>query len=81
MDRDHRSNDDQAVAVQEVFVPAVYEIRWLPNGAVETFYGSRGNYYEVSESDRLDLHCTPVWCRRCAKITEGEQLPTLEATD
>jgi hypothetical protein len=62
-------------------MPAFYEIRWLPNGPTEAFAGSRGNYYEFSESDRLDLHSVPVWCQRCAKITQGEHLSTIEEID
>jgi len=62
-------------------MPALYEIRWLPDGPIEQFAGSRGNYYEFSESDRLELHSVPVWCHRCAKITDGEYLSTLEEID
>src|SRR3954452_21170498 len=62
-------------------MPGLYEIRWLPNGPTETFAGSRGNYYEFSESDRLDLHSAPVWCHRCATITHGEDLSTVEEID
>src|SRR5688500_1465055 len=62
-------------------MPALYEIRWLPDGPTERFAGSRGNYYEFSEFDRLDLHSVPVWCCRCARITHGEDLSTLEEID
>ena len=62
-------------------MPAVYEIRWLPHGPIEQFFGSRGNYYEFSESDRLDLHSVPVWWHRCARFTEGEYLSTVEEID
>jgi hypothetical protein len=59
----------------------MYEIRWLPNGTTEPFAGSRGNYYEFSESDRLDLYSVPVWCHRCRRITDGEDLSTVEEID
>jgi hypothetical protein len=63
------------------FMPGLYEIRWLPSDRVKRFHGSRGNYYEFSESDRLDLHSEPIWCRRCADITHGEYLSTIEKLD
>lgn len=59
----------------------MYEIRRLPDGPTEQFAGSRGNYYEFSESDRLDLHSVPVWCHRCGKITHGEDLSTVREID
>jgi hypothetical protein len=62
-------------------MPALYEIRWLSDGRTEKFAGSRGNYYELGDSEHLDLHSTPVWCHRCAKITDGEVLSTLEEID
>jgi hypothetical protein len=62
-------------------MPASYEIRRLPDGPIEEFFGSRGNYYEFSESDRLDLHSVPVWCACCAEFTEGEDLSTVEEID
>src|SRR5947207_1283413 len=62
-------------------MPGIYKIRWLPDGQTENFAGSRGNYYEFSETDRLDLHSSPVWCHRCSKITHGEDLSTLENID
>jgi hypothetical protein len=62
-------------------MPAFYEIRWLPEGRTDKFAGSRGNYYEFSKSDRLDLHSVPVWCHRCGKITHGEELSTIDDID
>ena len=62
-------------------MPAFYEIRWLPDGKTEKFAGCRGNYYEFSESDRLDLHSAPIWCHRCRMITHGEALSTVEEID
>jgi hypothetical protein len=59
----------------------MYQIRWLPDGPTEEFAGSRGNYYEFAEADRLDLLSTPVWCHRCAQITHGEDLSTIEEID
>lgn len=62
-------------------MPGYYEIRWLPDGRTEKFAGSRGNYYEWSESDRLDLDSVPVWCRQCGRISHGENLSTVEEID
>ena len=62
-------------------MPAFYEIRWLPDGRTEKFAGSRGNYYEFSESDRLDVHSVPVWCQRCGTIAHGEDLSTVDEID
>jgi hypothetical protein len=63
------------------FMPGFYEIRWLPGGRVQSFAGSRGNYYEISENEHLDLISTPVWCRQCGTFTNGEYLPTLAEID
>jgi hypothetical protein len=62
-------------------MPAWYEIRWLPEGRTEKFAGSRGNYYEFSESDHLDVYSVPVWCHRCATVTHGENLSSVEEID
>src|SRR5689334_13399853 len=62
-------------------MPAMYEIHWLPNGPIEPFAGSRGNYYEFSDSDHLDLQSTPVWCHRCGRVTHGEDLSSVEELD
>src|SRR3954451_5521699 len=62
-------------------MPAVYEIKFLPSERVEFFAGSRGNYYEFEDGARLDMHTTAVWCRRCIKITHGEQIETLAEID
>lgn len=62
-------------------MPGLYQIHWLPSGRTEMFAGSRGNYYVISEQDRLGLHSVPVWCYRCERMTEGEQIPTLEELD
>jgi len=59
-------------------MPAFYEISFLPSERVEQFAGSRGNYYEFEDGTRLDMHTTPVWCRRCIEITHGEEIETLE---
>jgi hypothetical protein len=59
-------------------MPAMYEIRWQPDGPMEQFAGSRGNYYEFAESDHLDLYSVPVWCHRCGRITDGENLSSVE---
>jgi len=62
-------------------MPGYYEIRWLPDGRTEKFAGSRGHYYEFSESDRLEFDAGPVWCHRCGTITHGESLSTIEEID
>jgi hypothetical protein len=62
-------------------MPGFYEIRWLPSGRTEKFAGSRGNYYEFSESDRLDLHSEPGWCHHCGKVTHIENLSTVDELD
>jgi hypothetical protein len=62
-------------------MPAVYEIRFLPEGRVAHFVGSRGNYYEFPDGSHLDVQTTPVWCRRCGRVTNGEQIESLEEID
>jgi hypothetical protein len=62
-------------------MPGVYEIRYLPNGPITKFYGSRGNYYEFEDQSRLDMATTPVWCHHCGKITYGEKIEPLAEID
>ena len=62
-------------------MPGMYEIKYLPEGRVERFFGSRGNYYEFEDGSRLDVHTIPAWCRRCAGMTHGENVETLEEID
>ena len=59
-------------------MPACYEFMFFPEGRVEQFGGSRGNYYEFADGTRLDMHTTPVWCHNCGKIAHGEMIETLE---
>ena len=60
----------------------MYEIKFLPEGRVERFYGSRGNYYEFEDGSRLDMHTTPVWCRRCCgEVTHGERIESTQDID
>jgi hypothetical protein len=54
---------------------------FLPEGRVERFYGSRGNYYEFADGSHLDVYTEPVWCTRCLRVTNGEVIPTLESLD
>ena len=61
-------------------MPAFY-IRFLPEGRIETFAGSRGNYYELEDGAHVDLLSEPVWCHCCGKISHGEQLQTLRQID
>jgi hypothetical protein len=62
-------------------VPAYYEIKFLPDGRVEEFAGSRGNYYEFDDGSRLDVEAVPAWCRRCGDIAHGERVEPLEKID
>ena len=62
-------------------MPAMYEIRYQPQGKVERFYGSRGNYYEFEDGTRLDVHTTPAWCRACGGLTHGERIDSLARID
>jgi hypothetical protein len=62
-------------------VPASYTITFLPDGRVERFFGSRGNYYEFADGSHLDIYAEPVWCNRCHRVTHGEAIPTIEALD
>jgi hypothetical protein len=62
-------------------MPAVYEIRFLPDGRVQRVAGSRGNYYEFPDGSRIDMQTTPAWCRRCRELTEGESIESLKEID
>jgi hypothetical protein len=59
-------------------MPELYEIRWLPDGPIQSLVGSRGNHYELPNGEQLDLQSAPVWCHRCGKITLGEYLSSVE---
>jgi hypothetical protein len=62
-------------------MPAIYEITFRPDGSATEFAGSRGNYYEFEDGSHLDMETTPVWCRRCERVTHGEEIETLEVMD
>jgi hypothetical protein len=62
-------------------MPAVYEIKFLPGGEILEFYGSRGDYYELADGTHVDVRSQPVWCRRCGKFTDGEEIELLEEID
>lgn len=62
-------------------MPAMYEFRFLPEGRVQRFAGSRGNYYEFPDGSRIDVQTTPAWCRRCGKLSDGESIESLEQID
>src|SRR5689334_12324091 len=62
-------------------VPGFYEITFLPEGRVEQFAGSRGNYYEFEDGCHLDVETRPVWCRRCGRVTHGEAIASLVELD
>jgi hypothetical protein len=60
---------------------ALYKIRFLPEGREIERCGSRGNWYELEDGSRLKVQTTPIWCRRCNGITEGEQVESLGEID
>ncbi len=62
-------------------MPALYELRNLPQGTSKTLVGSRGNYYEFEDGSRIDVHSAPVWCRRCGDFVDGEVIESLEEID
>jgi hypothetical protein len=62
-------------------VPAFYALTYQPDGRVERFAGSRGNYYEWTDGTRLEMDTTPAWCHACAAVRHGEQLQTVEELD
>jgi hypothetical protein len=62
-------------------VPVLYEISYLPEGRVERFAGSWGDYYEFPDGSRLDVLTSPVWCRPCGRITLGEEIASVEEID
>ena len=62
-------------------MPRYYEITYLPGGRVEEFGGSRGNYYELADGTRLDLHPGPAWCRQCGGLSHGEEVEPLDEID
>jgi hypothetical protein len=62
-------------------MPAYYEIRQLPDGPIEEFGGTHGNYYHFSETDHLDLHTVLIWCDGCKNFNDGEDLSTVEEID
>lgn len=53
----------------------------MPEGRVAEYAGSRGNYYEFEDGSTLEVLTTPVWCRRCGGITDGEEVESVEAID
>jgi hypothetical protein len=59
-------------------MPAYYEIKFLPEGPVTRFAGSRGNYYEFEDGSHSDMETTPVWCHRCKEIIHGEEIESLD---
>jgi hypothetical protein len=62
-------------------MPALFEIRHLPQGTTLEFVGSRGNYYEFEDGSRIDVRSSPVWCRRCGDYTDGESIESLDEID
>ena len=62
-------------------MPALYRIKYLPDGPEMDVCGTRGNYYEFDDGSRLDVHTTLIWCRQCATIRDGERIESLEDID
>lgn len=62
-------------------MPASYRFTFLSEGRVQDFSGSRGNYYRLENGIHIRLHSAPVWCERCAKITHGENIDSIEEID
>ena len=62
-------------------MPAFYKIEYLPEGTVEEFAGSRGNYYEFEDGSTIDLQSEPVWCQQCGKVTHGESIEPIEVIE
>lgn len=59
----------------------MYQVRYLPEGRVERFSDSTGDYYEFEDGSRIDLQTAPVWCHRCGRLTHGEEVEPVEAID
>ncbi len=62
-------------------MPAIYEIRYLPRGNTEEYYGSRGNYYEFDDGSHIEVRSRLVWCRRCGQYADGESIESLDEID
>ncbi len=58
-------------------MPGMYEITLLPEKEVHCFYGTRGNYYQLPDGSKLDVHGNPVWCRQCQTFSEVEWLQSV----
>lgn len=62
-------------------MPAFYQLTFGPDGRIQRFAGTRGNYYEWPDGTRLEIDTTPAWCHRCAAVRHGERLETVEEID
>lgn len=58
-----------------------YDVIFRPGDRVEGYGESRGNYYQLTDGSRIDVETTPVWCHRCGRFTDGEQVEPLEEID
>ncbi len=58
-------------------MPGMYEITLLPKKEVHRFYGTRGNYYQLPDGSKLDVHGSLVWCRQCQAFLEAEWLQSV----
>jgi len=62
-------------------MPGMYEITLLPEKEVHRFCGTRGNYYQLPDGSKLNVHGKPAWCRQCQAFLEAEwiqSVPELE---
>jgi hypothetical protein len=62
-------------------MPTWYEFKFMPEGRVQRWFGTRGNCYRLADGCEIDLHTTPVWCAQCVSITDGEKIESLATID
>jgi hypothetical protein len=58
-----------------------YDVIFQPENRVEGFCESRGNCYQLADGSRVAVQTTPVWCRRCGTVTDGEEVEPLDEID
>ena len=61
-------------------MPTGYTITFEPGGRAIDFVGSKHEYV-MPDGERIGVVCQLVWCVRCGKITEGEEVPTVADLD
>jgi hypothetical protein len=62
-------------------MPTIYEVQFFPEGRVANFAGSHRNVYALAPGVRLSMRTTPVWCRECHGVSNGERIDSLEEID